>query len=45
MDIYEESVELHKKLGGKRIILKGRGHFVFNDMKTEKFPFESDLIV
>lgn len=35
----------HDALGGKVIELKGRGHFVFDDMKTEKFPELIDAIV
>ncbi|MFA6526790.1 MAG: alpha/beta hydrolase [Candidatus Buchananbacteria bacterium] len=28
----------HESLGGKIIELTGRGHYVYNDMKTEEFP-------
>ena len=28
----------HDALGGKIIELKGRGHYIFWDMKTEEFP-------
>ncbi|MBI4991507.1 alpha/beta hydrolase [Candidatus Gottesmanbacteria bacterium] len=35
----KKSLEIfHKDLGGKIIELKGRGHYCFEDMGTEKFP-------
>ncbi len=36
--IIESAKQIHSKLGGKLILLKGRGHFCFEDMKTEEFP-------
>ena len=34
-----ESLKIyHQALGGKIIELKGKGHFIFEDMKTREFP-------
>jgi len=37
-DIIKSAKEVHNKLGGKLILLKGKGHFTLDDMGTEKFP-------
>lgn len=37
-DIIASAKQVHKRLGGKLVMLKGRGHFTYGDMKTEKFP-------
>jgi predicted alpha/beta hydrolase family esterase len=38
IDVKKSAKLFHKALGGKVIELKGRGHYTFNDMKTEEFP-------
>ena len=37
-DIIESAKQVHKRLGGKLIHIKGMDHFCFSDMKTEEFP-------
>ena len=37
-DIIKSAKQVHSKLGGKLINLKGKGHFCFEDMGTEEFP-------
>ena len=35
----KESLQIYNRsLGGKIITLKGKGHYIFEDMKTEEFP-------
>jgi len=44
-DIIDSAVLINKKLGGKIIRFKDRGHFTLKDMKTEKFPELLDAIL
>ena len=37
-NIIESAKEIHTKLGGDIIHLKGKGHFCLSDLGTEKFP-------
>lgn len=36
--IINSAKQIHSKLGGRLILLKGKGHFCFEDMNTEEFP-------
>ena len=36
--IIESAKQIHSRLGGKLILLKGKGHFCFKDMGTKEFP-------
>ena len=37
-DIIKSAKQIHAELDGELINLKGKGHFCFEDMKTEEFP-------
>jgi len=37
-DIIKNAKQIHKKLGGKLINFKGKGHFIFEHMGTKEFP-------
>jgi predicted alpha/beta hydrolase family esterase len=37
-NIIASAKQVHKKLDGKLVMLKGKGHFVYEDMGTEEFP-------
>src|SRR3989338_8125508 len=37
-DIIRSAKEINSKLGGRLIMLKGKGHFTYDEMGTEEFP-------